>query len=282
MVDKLVRAWIDLGSWHDALSFSPWKLVTGQGLSKQDGLLKMLNAIVTPCVSSKKREVELRVIVATTNGIQGSIGKTPATTYEKVIHFSGPDFDTAEGLARIFEATTAACAFPGLYAPVELKGLGPCFDGGVVNNAPIAYALDEGDINEVIVPVPFSEVLDTPVLPRGLKFLNHLVNVLINERLYRDLKDAAAVNQTVAELDVLVSSGLLDLEQLQAVKKILKIRKVKITQVRPLENLGGTVFSGFLKKSEREKYVREGREAALRAFDRVIEQPQEHPIPALT
>jgi predicted acylesterase/phospholipase RssA len=277
MAEKLTRAWIELGSWHDALRFSPLDLITGKGLSKRDGLLKMLNSLVIPCSHSKKREVELRIIVASLNGIRGAIGAKPASTYEKVIHFSGADFDTAEGLERIFNATTAACAFPGLFSPVEIEGLGPCFDGGTVNNAPIAYALDEGDISEVIVPVPFTELLPKPVLPRGFRLLNHLVNILINERLYRDLKDAEAVNSTVAALNTLVSSGVLSSAQLQAVNAILHIRKVKITQIRPAQNLGGTVFSGFFHQAERKKYVHEGRKAAIKSLGLDLDLKPEKP-----
>jgi predicted acylesterase/phospholipase RssA len=266
MVEKLTRAWIELGSWHDALRITPLGLLTGKGLSNRNGLLKMLNELVSPCSHSNKREVELRIIVASVNGVRGAIGKTPASTYEKVIHFSGRDFDSAEGLERIFNATTAACAFPGLFSPVELEGLGPCFDGGTVNNAPIAYALDEGDIDRVIMPVPFREFIEKPKTPRGFGLFNHLINILINERLYRDLKDAEVVNEKVSALNALVSSEVLTPEQLQAVISILHIRKVKMIQIRPEKNLGGTVFSGFFYKNERKKYLQEGRKAALKSL----------------
>jgi predicted acylesterase/phospholipase RssA len=266
MAEKLAKAWVDLGGWKDAFRFNPLSMVTGRGLSNRSGLLKMLHEVVTPCTHSKKREVELRIIVSPIDGIQGAIGKIPATTYEKVFHFSGPDFDTREGLEKIFNVTTAASAFPGLFTPVELEGLGPCLDGGTVNNAPIAYALEEGDIDHVIVPVPFPELIPAPKTAYGLGLANHLVGVLINERLYRDLRDAETVNEKVAALDELVEKGKLSAEQLEAIRKILPLRKVRITQIRPDKTLGGTVFSGFLHKNERKKYVREGREAALKVF----------------
>jgi predicted acylesterase/phospholipase RssA len=266
MAEKLAKAWIELGGWKDAFRFNALSAITGRGLSNRAGLVKMLHEIVTPCTHSKKREVELRIIVSPINGIRGAIGKMPATTYEKVFHFSGPDFDTPEGLEKIFDVTTAASAFPGLFTPVELEGFGPCLDGGTVNNAPIAYALDEGDINHVIVPVPFPELLPPPKTARGLGLANHLVGVLINERLYRDLKDAETVNEQVGKLDQLVSAKVITAEHLQEIRKIMPLRKVKITQIRPDKTLGGTVFSGFLHKNERKKYVREGREAALKIF----------------
>jgi hypothetical protein len=104
----------------------------------------MLRRLVTPCPeTAAKQEIELRIVVAAINGVRGAIGKKAATTFEKVLSFSGVDFDTQEGLERVFQCASAACAFPGLYSPVELPELGPCFDGGTVNNTPIAYALEE-------------------------------------------------------------------------------------------------------------------------------------------
>jgi predicted acylesterase/phospholipase RssA len=229
MAEKLTQAWIELGGWKDAFHFNPLSMVTGRGLSNRSGLLKMLHEVVKPCTHSKKRDVELRIIVSPLNGIHGKIGEKPATTYEKVFHFSGIDFDTPEGLERIFDVTTAASAFPGLFAPVDLSGIGLCLDGGTVNNAPIAYALDEGDIDHVIVPIPFPELLPPAEADRGLGLLNHLVGILINERLYRDLKDAEMVNDQVGGLDHLVKNTFMKAEKPRLglflnFRKFLKLR----------------------------------------------------------
>jgi predicted acylesterase/phospholipase RssA len=269
MAAKLVNAWIEGGGWGNSLSFSPWNWLRGRGLSDRGGLLKMLNDLVKPCKSSEKREVELRIIVAPLNGVQGAIGSTPATTYEKFFHFSGKDFDTAEGLARIFEATTAACAFPGLFAPVELDGLGPCVDGGAVNNAPIKYALDEGDIDQVIMPIPFPALMPAGGSRHGLGLLNHLIEILINERLYRDLKDAQVINEKVAALDKLVSNGELSLAQVKAVKKVLGNRLVQVVEIRPDQSTSKNAFSGFFSKKDRVCLVDEGRKAALKSLSQL-------------
>lgn len=263
MAERLVHSWIEHGSWHDSLSFNPLSWLKGAGLSDRTELMKMLHSLVTPCRSQEKHDIELRIIVAPLNGVRGKIGERDATTYEKVLHFSGKDFDTAEGLERIFEATTAACAFPGLFSPVEIEGLGPCADGGAVNNAPIKYALSDAVVDDIIIVVPFPAVMSQPESLQGLKLINHMVEILINERLYRDLKEAEVVNNEVRKLDKLVTSGIIDAAQLTAVKELLGIRPVQITQVRPSEPFKNSAFSGFFSKTDRTQLVEAGRKAAL-------------------
>ena len=186
-----------------------------------------------------------------------------------MIRFSGRDFDTAEGLSRIFDVTTAACAFPGLYAPVELAGLGPCIDGGTVNNAPIRYALDEGDVDHIIMPIPFPPLMSASRPLQGWGLMNHLVEILINERLYRDLKDANVVNHEVEELQKLVSRGVLSVAQLKTVQSVLRTRWVQITEVRPTTSQSGNAFAGFFCKKERIRLLAEGRKAAGDVLSRI-------------
>ena len=266
VADQLVDAWIDRGGWHNSITLSPWQWLLGRGLSNRDGLLKMLTDIVVPYAPSAMREVELRIIVASLDGTRGCIGDKPATTYERVLHFSGKDFDTTEGLGRVFEATTAACAFPGLFAPVNVAGVGPCIDGGAVNNAPIQYALDECGVSGIIMAIPFPEVMPIKGTGTMLNQLNHMVEILINERLYRDLKNAETVNREVATIEEMGNQGLLQQEQVTAIKRALKIRMVEITEVRPAHHLPGNSFSGFFSRDERIKLVAAGREAARMAF----------------
>ncbi len=262
MAANLVSAWVEGGGWHNSLHFSTWNMLKGRGLSSREGLLKMLKALIHPCPDSAKREVQLRIIVAPLNGVTGAIGKNPATTYERLLHFSGKDFDDTEGLARMFDATTAACAFPGLYAPVEIDGLGHCVDGGTVNNAPIKYVLDESDIDQIYMPIPFPAVMPPNGSSSWWGLSNSMIEILINERLYRDLKDMHSVNEDIVALNTLVSRGVLTEPQLEIVKATLRIRHVECTQIRPAESLGGNSFSGFFSKSERLKLVAEGRKAA--------------------
>ena len=263
---NLIDAWVEFGSWHDSFHFNPLHWFSGKGLSDQSGLLKLLHELVPPAGDKGVNDFELRIIVASLDGIQGRIGDIPSTTHEKVLEFCGKDFDTKEGLEKVFQATVAACSFPGLFAPAEIEGLGLCLDGGAVNNAPVQYALDDGDINEIIIAVPFPILVPPQGAQSGLDLINHAVEILINERLYRDLKNAENTNKKVDQMNALVDAGVLSLDQLRAIKKVLPYRKVRIIQVRPEKTITGGVFTGFVDQGLREKFIAEGREAALKCI----------------
>ncbi|MEA9356250.1 patatin-like phospholipase family protein [Bacteriovorax sp. PP10] len=269
MAQNLIAAWIENGGWQNSLSLNPLNLLTGRGLSDNSGLLEIMRRMVKPERNTKKREVEFRVIVAPINGVIGNIGKKEATTYEKIINFTGKDFDTQESLENVFNVVSAACAFPGLFRPVEIKGLGACLDGGTVNNAPIRYALEESDVNRVIIPVPFPRIMALGDWKRGMGLLNHLIAILINERLYRDLKNAQTVNKELDKLTKLMNEGIITKDQLDKIKSVLEIRNVEITEVRPLQNLKCSPFSGFFQKSERIRLIEAGRVAAQNCLERI-------------
>ena len=64
MIAKLVNAWIEGGSWYNSFNLKPLNWLSGKGLSDRSGLLKMLRDLVVPCIKSKKRDIELRIIVS--------------------------------------------------------------------------------------------------------------------------------------------------------------------------------------------------------------------------
>lgn len=269
MAQLLIDSWIDRGNWSGSLSISPWALIRGRGLSKQDNLIEMMRELVKPCHSAKRYDVELCVIITPLNGVITHIGQRPATTYETVLKFKNEDFDTQESLEKIFKVVAAACSFPGLFEPVDLEGLGSCVDGGAVNNAPIKYALQDSGVNRVIVPVPFPSVMKPGDWKKGLALLNHLIEILINERLYRDLKETYSVNREVENLERLCEDGFITKDQLEAIKGAVSSRKVEVTQIRPSEVLKQSPFAGFFSRSERVRLVDEGRKAALETLSQV-------------
>src|SRR5436190_1517846 len=73
------------------------------------------------------------------------------TTFEYVTEFIGASFDSSEGRRRLITAVTASAAFPLLFSPVDVDPVGPCVDGGAVNNAPVSYGLDSPEVTRVIV-----------------------------------------------------------------------------------------------------------------------------------
>ncbi len=274
MADLLVRSWVDRGNWQGSLTISPWALIRGRGLSSHKNLLDMMRDLVKPCTTTIKHDVELRIIITPLNGILGKIGSREATTYEKVMKFANEDFDTQESLDKIFDVVSAACSFPGLFEPVPIEGLGACVDGGAVNNAPIKYALEESDVVRVIVPVPFPPVMLPGDWKNGFSLLNHLIEILINERLFRDLKEAYSINHKTLRLEKLCEDGIISPEQLHEIKKAVSMRKVEITQIRPREGLKQSPFAGFFHKEERMRLIDEGREAARRTL---VQIPAENP-----
>ncbi len=269
MAERLVNTWVESGSWQKSLNFNPIDLLFGRGLSNSEGLLTMMRDLVQPSSQLRKRDVELRILVTPLNGVMSTIGHKEATTYEKIIKFTGEDLDTAERLEKVFKVVSAACAFPGLFQPVEIEGLGACVDGGAVNNAPIAYALEESDVNRVIMPVPCPPVMETGDWKRGLNLLNHLIAILINERLFRDLKQAHKTNHEVDKLKKLVDEGFITETQLERIKTELFMRNVEITEVRPTQDFTGSPFSGFFSKQNRIKLIEAGRQAARETLARI-------------
>jgi predicted acylesterase/phospholipase RssA len=269
MAARLVNAWIELGGWQSSINLSPLAIFRGKGLANSDGIQKMMRQMIHPCGKSGKRDVELHIVVTPLNGGKGAIGDKPATTYEQLIKFSGPDFDTQEGLERIFTAVTAACAFPGVYEPVEVEGFGPCIDGGAVNNAPIRGALTQSGVNRVIMPVPFPAVMPPADWKSGGNLLNHLIEILINERLYRELKFAQVVNRQTDDLKKMLADGEISQKLFEKLQSIFLLGNVEITEIRPLKGLEGGSFSGFFHKRERMRLIEEGREATRETLAKI-------------
>ena len=81
-------------------------------------------------------------------------------------------------------------------------------------------------MNRIIMPVFFPAMMDTSMDLNGLSLVNHMIEILINECLYRDLKDAKVVNTEVTRLNQLVADGVLSSEQANAVRKVLHIHTV--------------------------------------------------------
>jgi len=126
---KLTELWREDGDWAHTLDLSLGNILCGSGLSDQGKLLHLLRKHVKPCTRTTRFPVSLEIIVAATGGVRGAIGEEAASTYEVFLSFSDSDFDTQEGLERIFTATVASCSFPIVFAPTVLPGIGPCIHG---------------------------------------------------------------------------------------------------------------------------------------------------------
>jgi predicted acylesterase/phospholipase RssA len=273
MVDKLIKTWIDQGSWHNSMSFNLFHLFNGRGLSDSQRILKLMRDLIKPSDVSPVSDVELCIITCPLNGVMGSINGKEATTYEKILRFSGKDFDTKEGLECIFNAVTAATAFPFLFEPVKVKDYGFCIDGAAVNNAPIRVAVEEPDVEHLIMPIPFPAIMKLGDKKSGLSLASHFAEILVNERLYRDLKSAYQKNDQADQLTEMVKDGVISEDQFKKLKKIIPVRKVEITQIRPEKDLKGNSFAGFFHKENRIELVKDGILAAHKAFPKLNKRP---------
>jgi hypothetical protein len=185
--------------------------------------------------------------------------------------FQGEDFATAAGLERVFTAAVASAAFPLVFAPVEIDGIGPCVDGGAVNNTPMKWALDGPLGAEIDAVVVVSNAVEhrtvTPDVTGLAPLAGHLADMLIEERLYRDLKEAAQTNAGLAALDRMVADGRLTPALLCEIKQVLGLadrRAVDIICIRPTNELPGNAFAGFFDAGLRREYLDLG-------FDRGLE-----------
>lgn len=272
---EMVAFWCEHGGFFNAFALSLGDVFRGVGASDQRHLLEHLRGTVQPSSVDNPAPIDLRIVVAALNGVIGDIGGEPATTYEQILAFQGEHFDSAAKLEEVFNATVASAAFPGMFAPVEVpNGVGPCYDGGVVNNAPIHSALDQGkdtSIDTILVIVPTAAVFPRPAGElTGLSLVSHLAEVLINERLYRDLHQAEATNTSLLKLEELVRRRGWAPEALPEIKAAMDLgdkRFIKIVQIRPLVPLPGNGFDGFFDASMRRNYVEVGIARARAVFD---------------
>jgi len=258
---RLVQLWEDEATLTHVFDLNASDLIRLRGISDQNKLLGLLSSNIKPCKAS--RPVGLRLVAAALDGVTGQIGSAAATTYERVFRFTERDFEDEAGLARVFRAAAASASFPGAFAPFDPgDGAGPCVDGGTVNNTPIKYAIEGDGIDAVVVIAPTVQVFTAPPDLRGPDLAGHLADMLINERLYRDLREAEDVNRglrNLAELRLPQAT----LEQVKSAIGWANRKAIDLVAIRPLEPLAGNAFSGFTSQTFRKQYIACGRERAI-------------------
>jgi NTE family protein len=258
---RLLKLWRDEADWMEVFHITLREAFEGRGLSDSKKILQLMREEVPRIATAAINPVGLRIVVGALQGVMSSIDGVPATTFEGVLPFEGEDFDHEDGRERIYTAAAASAAFPLVFNPVEVPGLGQCVDGGVVNDTPVRLAT-EGGADRVIVITPYPAIYRRATIPRGVDFAAHLVDALIHERLFRDLRDSAHTNATLARLEALQADGTLTLGQLAAVQRALGARPLEIIAIRPTKELRGNPFAGFLHRDLREEYIKAGETAA--------------------
>jgi predicted acylesterase/phospholipase RssA len=273
---EMVELWERHGGWRDVLHLSVRDVLTRRGISDQKNLYALLRDSVLPTAAADPAPIELHLITAPLRGSEGSTLDEPATTYTRVVSFGGQWFDEQEALSRVLTAATASAALPILFTPVDLPGLGPCVDGGLVANTPIRYAYgeDEGaSIDAILVVAATPAFLGQPSRDyRGGDLVAHVVDMVFSEWLYQDLRRGRAVNGGLDALAALAEKkgwSPAEQEEIRAAFGWERRHVVPIVSIRPLTPLPGTLFSGFTDGAVRRRYVAVGRERARDVLDRL-------------
>lgn len=264
--DRLVQLWRDRADWFDVFKLSLGDLLAGRGAATMQKVMDLLRNVTSGLTPQPDRHVDLRLVLTALRGTTGKIGSEKATTFEHVAHFSDTDFDSPEGWSRICEAAVASASFPIAFVPREVERVGPCLDGGIVNNTPVKWALEGGGIDRVIVVTPNPKEITATEPFEGRNLLGHFIDILINERLYRDLREAESVNDRIRRLDDLVQAGRLSPDGRDAVRGAYSWRPLEIIQIRPAETLAGNAFAGFSDPGMRAEYIEAGIQAAKKAL----------------
>jgi predicted acylesterase/phospholipase RssA len=257
----LAELWIERATFGGSFELSFSGIAHLEGLSTNEKVLEILQRHIPPTAGG--RPIDFRVVVT---AIQGALDRhePPATTFERVLRFQDDDFDGGERFDFMMRAVSASAAFPLAYMPVPLK-IGSreveCYDGGLVNNAPVTHAIGDPAVTRVFVVAPWPAVWESrPMSAHGVGLASHLVDVLINERLYRDLREAREINRALCALQERLAPEALKtaLEALGWKRR----RRIEIIELRPPGPLEGGSFDGFFSRALRESYVRAGEEAA--------------------
>jgi len=265
--ESLPELWLERASYKRVFDIDVAAAARLRGLSSSDRLIDLMREQVGPmAVGDGGGKIKLSVVIAVIAGVPAMIAGQPATSFERVLTFDGDAFDSEEQRELIYRATAASAAFPVIFEPVDVPGVGPSYDGGVVNDTPVELAMQYG-ADRIIVVSPYPQVVKVKETPTGAAGVAHLADILIHERLYRDLRDAEAVNEKLERLDGLVRAGTLTPAQLDAVKQVTGWRrKIELTYIRPDVDLPGSAFGGFFSRSLRQGYIESGRRAAEAAL----------------
>jgi predicted acylesterase/phospholipase RssA/deferrochelatase/peroxidase EfeB len=223
-------------------------------------------------VYPEARPVKLRIAITTLDGKEAFVHRRHYTTHEAIRHFQGADFATDQGIDDIARHAIASAAIPFIFAPVRLDGT-TYVDGGVVDNAPIAWALrQDEEIEDLLVITSDPRVTARPRHISRFPF-SPVLNVVLRERLTRDLFEAYSFNKELKQLEAM---GV----DMQRVRRELKWRQLRIVEIRPPQETPGSFVTGFFCKSQRVANLDAGTAAATRALEERLQCPSPVQPPA--
>jgi hypothetical protein len=127
-------------------------------------------------------------------------------------------------------------------------------------------ALGVGIDAVVVVSTSVEHRTATPEVTGLALLAGHLAGMLVEERLYRDLRECAETNAGLTALDRMVADGKLTPALLGEIKQVLGLadrRAVDIICVRPITELRGNAFAAFFDAGLRREYLDIGYDRGL-------------------
>lgn len=258
-IDDLVNFWLNKGSFFNIASPSLSNILTLKGFSSSKKLESFVSSFVEKYNFTATFPVKLTYVLTQLSGRINFIAGKPQTTFEREVSFTNNDFTSADKRKDIYTATAASACFPGLFAPVRVPAIGLCSDGGIVNDTALKWALTDNTIERVIVVSSTPAIATNTNKMTGLNLVSDIANILLNERLYRDLTEADKINNLIKRLNGLKDSRVLNDDQLKKVLAALNNkREIEIVQITPKTALSGSSFSGLFSKKLRQEYIDAG------------------------
>ncbi len=241
----LQELWRERASWEKILTYGARVSIVRKALERYRH-------------KPERRKVALVVVVASLNGRRDD-KHAEHVRFERAIPFDTADFTSERGLAAIAETCVVSSAIPIVFKPRDLRHEGQFWDGGTVNNTPIGHALKrDRAIDHMIVISPDAECLESRRFGR-LSF-NRLLEMVIEERLQRDLCEAKSFNE---ELLVLCRAGV-DLSKLGPE---INWKLLQFVEIRPAQDLRGNLAVGFFSQGRRAEYIEIGESTAARRLE---------------
>jgi len=265
------QVWLEHASWSDIVSPSLGELLHGQVPFDAKRIRQMLAEAMERVIDAKvaadqppRADLHLRVVATDLLGhLKSEEGPDePAqTTFERSFVFTAADFLSSVGRARILDCATASATFPILFAPSKIDGR-PYLDGGAVNNAPVSYAIEPFSMRRLVVVSGQPAEIEAPSSVGAVGLLPHVVDILINERLFRDLRAARKTNRKLEAVEQALSHPAVPEEVRAAVRAALDWKPLDIVEIRPRRSLEGNAFAGFGSSELRRAYFDEGKQRA--------------------
>ena len=200
-----------------------------RGLLSQKHLLSLMRRYAPP-VDDPVPGLRFETVVAPLEGTPIWANGGPHRTYEKVLRFTSDDLRPG-AIERVYRTVAASAAFPFLFTPVHLQNLGPCVDGGAVNNAPLSAAPDSDRI--ILVSATPAYAPTPPPRLAGIPLAVTLSQILIEERLVRDLQRAPATSEIleIRPVESLPGGPLSSLGSIAARREMVDVGHARATEV---------------------------------------------------